>query len=627
MDAPPPASASHPDPERLSAPVRRTTRSRTRGRIAALAWGAVLASAAVVAGLLAPPPGAPATEWATADLTPRIAAGAAPLGEVASADPLPADAWYVAPDAAPGGDGSIEGPFPRVQDALDRVSGTGTIVLRAGVFHEAVFVGKSKSVTIRAYPGEEVWFDGTEAIADWTPEGGVWRTPWGYEFSSAPSYTGGEDGTERNWQFLDENHPFAAHPEQVWVDGEPLRQVAPDEVAPGTFALDPERGELVLGEDPAGRDVRASTLQRAFQVRSPDSVLSGFGVRRYAPSIVTMGSVVMEGDRALVEDLVIEDASTIGLFVTGTGSTVRDVTIRRSGMIGATANFADQLTLDGLLIEHNNTEKFNQAPVSGGFKVSRSRHLVIENSVVRANAGPGIWLDQSVYDTTIHRSDIIGNAGHGIFAEISERVALVDLVVVGNGRIGVKINDTGDVVLWRSTVVGNGLAVAVLQDTRRASDLDIPGHDDRQPQPDPDMPWVVSDIRIGDSILGDVRGSKRDLGAQPAAPVWVQDYSNEFTAQQLIASVTSTVLHRAEANAPLAVWQTRPGPTSTYTSLAEWSRVFGATEGVVEIRGGSPIDAGFRATGAVGAPVVGTVPEVVERLLGGVDRGVGALVP
>ncbi len=582
--------------------------------LAAVVVGAVVTTAVLVGGGTAP--AVEEAPWEAVAYTPRPDASAAPLGSDTS--PVPDGAIFVAPDAVAGGDGSQAHPVGTVEEALARVKGTGTIVLRGGVYREEVFVGKSKTVVIRAFPGEEVWFDGTDPLDAWTADGKVWRTPWPHEFSSAPSYTGGEDGTEENWNFLDPRYPFAAHPEQVWFDSTPLPQVSPDEVVAGTFAIDPETAEVVLGDDPDGHEVLTSTRQRAFEVRSPDSVLQGFGVRRYAPSVETMGSVVLEGDRARIEDVVIEDSSTSGLFVTGTGSTVQNVTIRRSGLIGATANYADNLVVSRVLLEGNNTEHFNQAPVSGGFKVSRSRHLVISGSVVRDNGGPGIWLDQSVFDTTILSTDVLSNAGHGVFAEISERVRLIDVVIAGNRRIGLKINDTGDVQVWRSTIVGNGFSIAALQDTRRASDESIPGHDDRQPMPDPKVPWVVSGIVIANSVIGDTRGSKRDTENQPTAPIWVRDYSGEFTAADMIASISGSIIHRPTDDQTLAIWQTKRKATTDYTDPEAWAKAAPAVTGNAYVSGVVPIDARFRLDEQVRWAQVELVPlpDDIAKLLG-----------
>ncbi len=599
-------------------------RRRRVGRFVALAAGALVVAVGVTAVVVRVNT-RDEIPWREQELTARIDPGAPDLGR--DVRPVPPGAFIVQAGAAEGGDGSLERPYAHVSEALDRVQGTGTIVLRAGVYREELFVGKSKSIELRAYPGEVVWFDGADAIEGWVHDGETWRTPWSHEFSSAPSYTGGEDGTEPTWRFLNEDHPFAAHPEQLWLDGSPLEQVAVDEVGPGSFAVDTAAHELVLGEDPADRVVEASVRQRAVNLRSADSTITGIGFRRFAPSVPTLGALVIEGDRARLSEVVVEDSSTTGVFVTGQGTVLDRVTVRRSGMIGVAANFADGFTVTGSLIERNNAEGFNQAPVSGGIKVTRSRDVAIAASVVRGNAGPGIWLDQSVKHATISASDVLSNAGHGVFAEISDSVLLVDLVIAGNGRIGVKINDASRVQVWRSTIVGNGLGIAVLQDDRRASDATVPGHDERHPD-DPDMSWVATGTVIADSIVGEVGGSSRDSDSQPAAPIWVHDYSGEFSADDLVDRIAGNVL-QAASGAPLVLWQ-QGRTTVSYDDVASWQADARPASGNVGLEGASPVESDFAPTEAAlsarrSAPVV---PDDVAVLLGpDVVATPGALVP
>src|SRR5690606_23913915 len=87
-------------------------------------------------------------------------------------------------------------------------------------------------------------------------------------------------------ELLDPDYPLAAHPDQVWVDDERLVQVGTrDEVGEGTFFVDHEQDELVLGSSPDGRTVTASALTRALRIRSEGMVVRGIGIRKYAPSV------------------------------------------------------------------------------------------------------------------------------------------------------------------------------------------------------------------------------------------------------------------------------------------------------------------------------------------------------
>ena len=171
-----------------------------------------------------------------------------------------------------------------------------------------------------------------------------------------------------------------------------------------------------------------------------------------------MGAVTIERPKVLVENVAITDASTTGLHV-GSGTTadvvLRNLYVARNGMLGINASQADNLTLDKVLSEGNNTERFNQSPVSGGAKIGRTRKVLVRDSVFRSNFGPGLWMDESVYDMTIVGNEMRSNAGHGTSLEISAKAVFANNFVTSNGGFGIKINNTANVTLWNNTFVGN----------------------------------------------------------------------------------------------------------------------------------------------------------------------------
>jgi len=118
---------------------------------------------------------------------------------------------------------------------------------------------------------------------------------------------------------------------------------------------------------------------------------------------------------------VIYDTASTGLFVGASNATVRDVTLARNGLMGLGANYADALTIDDLLAVENNAEHFNTSPVSGGVKIAKSRGVTVSDSALLRNDGPGVWLDQSVYDVRITGSDLIENRGAALSSSCPRR--------------------------------------------------------------------------------------------------------------------------------------------------------------------------------------------------------------
>ncbi len=123
-----------------------------------------------------------------------------------------------------------------------------------------------------------------------------------------------------------------------------MRQVGSlAEVTAGTFYVDYSTSSLYLGSDPTGKSVAASTLQQAIYLQSNGSVLRGFGVRRYAASVPQFGSVLIQAQNVLVENLDIIDSSVNAISVISPNVTLRHVSAIGSGMLGVIGFQADGL--------------------------------------------------------------------------------------------------------------------------------------------------------------------------------------------------------------------------------------------------------------------------------------------
>jgi trimeric autotransporter adhesin len=469
-----------------------------------------------------------------------------------------------------------------------------------------------------------VWLDGSSAVGNWVKSGTHWvANGWTAQFDSSPTYTfGAPDNTGASWQFVNQAYPMAAHPDQVWIDGVAQRQVSSAAaVTPGTFYVNYAAKQLILGSDPSGHAVRASDIAKAASIRGAGSVLRGIGIHRFAPSVPHMGAVTAENPGITIENVVITDNATTGLFVMQSGSTVRDVTLARNGMLGASMSTADSLTVDGVLAFDNNTEHFNNSPVSGGVKISRSRNVQVTNSVFVDNRGPGLWFDESVYNGTVKHNDIVNNDGHGLILEISSTFAVVDNVVSGNNGNGMKINDTSQVRVWNNTVTGNDRNINIVQDTRRASNLSVPGHDPRRPKPDPTVTWINGPVQVMNNIIS--KGSADCL-------LCVQDYSGALTASQMGVTAQGNVFERPTATAPraLVIWSRGKAAASQYPTLAAFSAGTGQGTAGLELTGTSalssnwsPVTTVSSKAGAIAQPIPAEIASLTGLKAGAKQLG------
>lgn len=544
----------------------------------------------------------------TVEPTPATdgARGTPGAGAVGSARfPVPDRALFVAPDGDDTAKGSEDAPFATITAAITAAPDGATIVLRAGSYHGSVVIGAHKTLTLQNYPGEAVWLDGSRLVDDWTASDGAWvHEGWDVAFDASPTYSrGAADGSRPGWQFVNPEYPMAAHPDQVWFGDRALVQVATrEQVKPGMFFVDEEADRLWVGSDPAGATVRAADTVKALIVSGPGSIVRGIGIHRFSPSVPDIGAVAVSGAGSTLEQLTITDVATTGLAIFTSDVSLVDVTILRSGMLGAQASTADGLSATGLLVADNNTEHFNRAPVSGGFKIHKSRGVEVSSSAFLRNRGNGLWFDESVYDMTIVGNDVIDSVGNGIVVELSAKALIVDNIVMGSAKDGVLVSDSGHIDIWNNTIAANDRGINIVQGDRRAADLTQPGHDSRQKLPDPTVTWITEDVSIGNNVLADGRGK---------CVLCVEDYSHERSAAQMQISSNGNVLHRLDRTHPawVVVWSRGVGNPAVYTSVADFTAATGQDADSLAL------DAQPALAGTTLAPAVVSVESAIARPL------------
>jgi parallel beta-helix repeat protein len=271
----------------------------------------------------------------------------------------------------------------------------------------------------------------------------------------------------------------------------------------------------------------------------------------------------------------------------------------------------------------NNTERFNQAPVSGGMKICSARDLSVTDSVFADNLGTGLWFDESVHGVTVARNDILRNTGHGISYEISSQAVIADNLVAGNGDSGMKINNASRIEIWNNTVVDNGgRAIWVVQDSRVASNRNTAGHDPRRPSPDPTVTWLLGPVTLGNNVVGSRTTAECVLCAQ--------DTSLRRTREQIGLTADGNVWARPGATTPtaLATWPTGSSSTRMYATLAALTAGTAQEAHGAELTGPSVVDAAYRLTaettsaGAVAQPLPGWISALAGA--SGLDPWLGA---
>ena len=348
--------------------------------------------------------------------------------------------------------------------ALVDAAAPGSAVEAAGgcVYRETVVI--DKPLTLRAAPGgseirgSEIWDDGV-----WSQQGTKWVSS-----KAVPRLT-----TESRWQ-CEADTTRCRWPEQVFVDGRQLTQVAAGATpGAGQFALNAER-RVILGENPAARTVEV-TVRNHWVVGGSGGVgvtLDGFTMRHAANDGIDNNWngnwTVQNGDFSYSHTSNLKLKRAAGLHALGNK-------IHHGGQMGV-GGYAVDLTLQGNEIYANNTEGFKSAWEAGGVKISGPQTVTFAGNTVYDNRGNGLWLDVPaenqilvIRDNRVHHND-----ANGIRSEVTDdNVQIFDNLVWGNGwgrdgikEAGISVNASQNNRIYNNVVAWNESGISVMNPRR-----------------------------------------------------------------------------------------------------------------------------------------------------------------
>ncbi len=547
------------------------------------------------------PTTAPAPEPTVAPTTPTASEpGSLPVGKAAY--PVPGDAIYVAPLGTTAGAGTKSNPYGSVATALSKAKSGSTLVLRGGSYHENVLVDTYKTgIVIQNYPGEAVWFDGAKRVSNWTASGSRWvSTGWTDVFDHR-IMSGSTDETNR---YVDAARPMASYPDQVWIDGRQLTQVASESaVTAGKFFIDTSGKRIVIGDNPAGKTVAASALKRAMEIHAQNAVLRGFGVRRYATTSGQFAAVIAGVPGITMENMTVSDNSWLGIAAWAAGQKYRHVTVSGNAIMGLGGNKVDGLVIEDSVFRGNNAEGFKPAPVASGVKITRAKGVVMRNNVIADTpyAG-GLWFDVSSSDLTIVGNTIANNTA-GLMIELSEGAVVADNHFEGNEGSGVRIQASGSVDVWNNTFDGNGRPLAVWADGRRQDVASLVAT----------IPWIVDDIDVHNNVMA--------FSGANNCPILTQDEAQVLVGNQFGITSNNNVFQRPSASNPsnFACWANGVKQIVSFKNLQQFRDGTG-NDLKSTLTEGTPVLAG---NGTLTAATKASVPTVAAALPSSVASKIG----
>ena len=435
--------------------------------------------------------------------------------------PVPPGAVVMSPSGSDAAAGTRAAPVRSLARAYVLVRSGGTVVARGGTYRDGDLEA-TRPFMLQAYPGEQPWFDGTDVVTGWQPDGaGHWWVDWSTpDFCRSPQFpAGGYQAQAWPWTGVpgpdgpcihpdmvrDPQNPAAADPQMAFRDGRPLPQVtalADLDLRPGAFFYDSGTHRLSLGADPTGATVELARRPVALVIRTsdPGAAVRGIGFRRYATNqkhegSLTHGALAVVGSpRVLVEDSVFTGNAAAGATFVGAPPDARIAhsVFAANGFNGLDANGGrqrDNFTITASVLAGNNTELFGLGCTvscsAAAAKLAHMHGLSVTGSIFADSRGAasGLWCDLDCTDAVITRNVFSGNGNVGLFYEVSDTGLIASNQVTGNGRYladrrpdgtaadpsdrgaGIRVS-SARTVLYDNTVSGNSTSLVIYDDAR-----------------------------------------------------------------------------------------------------------------------------------------------------------------
>ncbi|HWL51421.1 MAG TPA: right-handed parallel beta-helix repeat-containing protein [Chthoniobacteraceae bacterium] len=305
------------------------------------------------------------------------------VGVIGADSPSGEAVVYVSPEGSDQADGTAQAPVASVEKAIALLADGGTVILREGVYRQAVTVPESTGdapLTIRAEEGRRVIFDGGRPMEGWKPFG---STPSLY-VAPLPAVDPVTDA------------PLTPQSVHLWDRSRRVRFIrAADEAGvrawPGSFCV-LEGGNVLLhlpdGREP-GRSVECNRFSKGLVVLRGGVALKGLRFRNYffnhysaAISIGAVRGVEMTDCRI--------DNALKGISIAPLAEKVRIVRTHLRDVGTGIANSGNDITVEDCLIEAA-SGRFAIAEIASALRCAIRLYHPGIGAVVRRNVTAGFW--------------------------------------------------------------------------------------------------------------------------------------------------------------------------------------------------------------------------------------------
>ena len=364
-------------------------------------------------------------------------------------------------------------PGADVAAQIDRAAAGATIRFTAGVYR-GLQIEPRDGMTFIADDGAVL--RGSTALSGFTREGGRWVVSGVQRPTDKPVQ--GEE-----WGFCDDGRDACVQPQDLYLDGKPLRRVTSvANVTSGTWYFDTAGGRVHLGDDPSGRRVELGTSRYAFHGSADDVTIDGFTIEHYAtpgrqgainPRVGRAGAAGLDWT---VTDNVLRFNHGWGVKME-TGMRIAGNVIRGNGQ-GGIGGVADRAVIEGHDVVDNCVAGFRCFGWEGGGMKLHGDDLTVRDNTVRSNRGHGIHTDIGCDRAVIDGNVVLDNQGAGIHHEISGSATITGNSVQRNGfrptgvsEPGILVINSSEVEISGNEISGNARQIVLRQGDRTSAGI------------------------------------------------------------------------------------------------------------------------------------------------------------
>lgn len=336
--------------------------------------------------------------------------------------------------------------------------------------------------------------EGGRLLTGWTASGGNYyvtgQTQGGAHLTSGSCLTG---------------YSQCLYPDQLWLAGvlqTPVSSLAA--LGTGKWFYDYGADRVYLPANPGASDVLISVIENAFSGSATNVTLTGLIIQHYRPTGQGSGAIQC-GTGWTLSGITCRNNAMSGARLAA-GCTVTGGRMTENGVYGLTGGGGSPgthvtgMVVDGVELDHNNTQRVNPGFGAGAAKFTRTLSMEFRNCNAHDNNGNGPWWDVDNDSPLVEDNLSANNTHQGFFLEKCYGALGAGFIVrrntaSGNGYgrsnalgygAGILISVSSNGEVTQNDVADNHNGICVVQQSRGSGDQG---------------PYLVHDVAVHENFV------------------------------------------------------------------------------------------------------------------------------